>query len=53
MGHPGLAVPTGLAADGVPTGVQLAARWWDEATLLSAGEAIEAACPPITPVTPA
>ena len=53
LGHPGLAVPTGIAADGAPTGVQLAARWWDEGTLLAAGQAIEDALGPITPVTPA
>ncbi len=50
MGHPGLAVPTGLAEDGVPTGIQLAARWWDEASLLAAGEVLEDAFPPVTPV---
>lgn len=53
LGHPGLSVPTGLAEDGAPTGVQLASAWWDEATLLAAGHAIESACPPITPITPA
>ncbi len=52
LGHPGLAVPTGLAGDGAPTGVQLAATWWDEASLLSVGHVIEAACGQITPVTP-
>ena len=53
MGHPGLAVPTGVAADGVPTGVQLAARWWDETSLIATGQAIEDAYPPSPPVTPA
>ncbi len=50
MGNPGLALPTGLAADGAPTGVQLIAKWWDEGALLAAGAVIEAACPPVTPV---
>ena len=50
MGNPGLAVPTGRAADTAPTGVQLISKWWDEGTLLAAGMAVEAACPPITPV---
>lgn len=47
MGNPGLSVPTGLAADGAPNGVQLIARWWDEARLLAAGRVIEDAMPPI------
>ena len=50
MGHPCLSVPTGLAQDGAPTGVQLAAAWWREDTLLNAAEAIERAFPPITPI---
>ncbi|THH35099.1 amidase [Aliishimia ponticola] len=52
LGHPGLSVPTGLAADGKPTGVQLAARWWDEATLLAAGQVIEDAMPAVHPIDP-
>lgn len=52
MGAPGLSVPTGLAEDGAPTGVQLIARWWDEATLLGAGAVIEAAMPQVEIVAP-
>jgi amidase len=51
-GTPGLSVPTGLAADGAPTGVQLLARWWDEGRLLSAGRIVEAAMPPVGVIDP-
>ena len=51
-GVPGLSVPTGLAADGAPTGVQLIGRWWDEGALLAAGKVIEAAMPAVTVVDP-
>ena len=53
MGNPALSVPTGIAADSVPTGVQVMARWWDEASALAAGEVIEAAMPAVRPVSPA
>ncbi len=53
LGPPGLSVPTGLAADGAPTGVQIIGRWWHEADILAAGEAIEAAMPGVGIVDPA
>lgn len=52
LGHPALAVPVGLAEDGVPLGVQLVGAWWNEATLLAAGQVIEDAVAPLTPVDP-
>ena len=42
-GLPGLSVPCGATADGLPIGAQLLARPLDEATLIRAGEVIEAA----------
>jgi aspartyl-tRNA(Asn)/glutamyl-tRNA(Gln) amidotransferase subunit A len=42
-GLPGLSVPCGLSSDGLPVGAQLLGRPLDEATLLRAGAAIEAA----------
>jgi aspartyl-tRNA(Asn)/glutamyl-tRNA(Gln) amidotransferase subunit A len=42
-GLPGLSVPCGLTADGLPVGAQLLGKPLDEATLLRAGAAIEAA----------
>ncbi|RVT51567.1 amidase [Rubrivivax albus] len=43
LGLPGLSVPTGLDAGGVPTGVQLVADRFREDRLLRGGEIIEAA----------
>jgi aspartyl-tRNA(Asn)/glutamyl-tRNA(Gln) amidotransferase subunit A len=42
-GLPGLSVPCGLSADGLPIGAQLLGRPLDEATLLRAGHVIEQA----------
>jgi aspartyl-tRNA(Asn)/glutamyl-tRNA(Gln) amidotransferase subunit A len=42
-GLPGLAVPAGLSADGLPLGLQLIGKAFDEPTLLRAGRALEAA----------
>lgn len=50
-GHPALAVPTGLSADGLPTGVQLVGPHGGEATCLAYGAVIEAALTP-EPVFP-
>ena len=42
-GLPGLAVPAGLSSDGLPLGLQLIGRPFDEETLFSVGEVIEKA----------
>lgn len=41
LGLPVLAVPSGISAEGLPVGVQLVGRAWDEATLLRAGRVLE------------
>lgn len=52
LGLPGLTVSTGLVGT-VPVGVQLVAGRYREDLLLAAGEAIEAAGVPVSPVDPA
>ena len=42
-GLPGLAVPVGLDGQGLPLGLQLIGRPWEEGELLNAGYALEAA----------
>ncbi|MFA5592244.1 MAG: Asp-tRNA(Asn)/Glu-tRNA(Gln) amidotransferase subunit GatA [Micavibrio sp.] len=42
-GLPGLSVPAGLDAHGLPLGLQLIGRPWDEETIITAGAAIERA----------
>jgi aspartyl-tRNA(Asn)/glutamyl-tRNA(Gln) amidotransferase subunit A len=42
-GLPGLAVPAGLTASGLPLGLQIIGKAFDEATVLRAGRAIERA----------
>jgi aspartyl-tRNA(Asn)/glutamyl-tRNA(Gln) amidotransferase subunit A len=42
-GLPGISVPAGLAADGLPLGLQVIGRAFDEATVLRVGEVIETA----------
>jgi len=44
-GLPGLVVPAGLSSDGLPLGLQLIGRPFEEETLFSLGEAIEQAAP--------
>jgi aspartyl-tRNA(Asn)/glutamyl-tRNA(Gln) amidotransferase subunit A len=44
-GHPALSVPCGLTAGGLPIGLQLVGRQFDEATLLRLGRAYEAVSP--------
>ena len=39
--HPVLAVPSGFASHGVPTGVQIVGRTFDEASVLRVGAALE------------
>ncbi|MBM3653204.1 MAG: Asp-tRNA(Asn)/Glu-tRNA(Gln) amidotransferase subunit GatA, partial [Alphaproteobacteria bacterium] len=46
-GLPGVAVPGGLAANGLPLGLQLIGRPFDEETLFSLAAAIEQAAPKI------
>lgn len=46
-GLPGLVVPAGLSSDGLPLGLQLIGRPFEEETLFSLGEAIEQAAPKI------
>lgn len=48
-GLPGLAVPAGLSAEGLPLGLQLIGRPFDEETLFTLGSAIEAAVGRFTP----
>ena len=51
-GLPGIAVPAGLDAQGLPLGLQLIGRPFDEETLFAAGQAIEDAAGRITLPTP-
>jgi len=44
-GHPALSVPCGFTAGGLPIGLQLVGRYFDEATLLRIGHAYEAVRP--------
>jgi aspartyl-tRNA(Asn)/glutamyl-tRNA(Gln) amidotransferase subunit A len=48
-GLPGIAVPAGRTADGLPLGLQLIGRPFDEATLFRASEVIENAAGHFTP----
>jgi aspartyl-tRNA(Asn)/glutamyl-tRNA(Gln) amidotransferase subunit A len=50
-GLPGIAVPAGLSAEGLPLGLQLIGRPFDEATLFSLGDIIEQAAGRFTPKT--
>lgn len=40
-GHPALSLPCGLGTNGMPVGLQLVGRWFDESTLLNLGNAFE------------
>ena len=42
-GLPALSVPCGFTDDGLPIGLQLVAKHWDETRLLQAGQAYETA----------
>ena len=42
-GLPGMSIPAGLDADGLPLGLQVLGRLWDEATVLRVAHALEAA----------
>ncbi|WP_374223073.1 amidase [Streptomyces sp. FH025] len=52
VGVPAVAVPTGLAADGLPTGVQLVGRPFREDLCLAAAQAVEDRLGVLTPVDP-
>jgi aspartyl-tRNA(Asn)/glutamyl-tRNA(Gln) amidotransferase subunit A len=43
LGVPAISVPCGFSTEGLPIGMQLAGRWWDEATVLRAAYAYEQA----------
>ncbi|MBI1886054.1 MAG: Asp-tRNA(Asn)/Glu-tRNA(Gln) amidotransferase subunit GatA [Chloroflexi bacterium] len=42
-GQPAVSLPCGLTKTGLPIGLQLVGRWWDEATVLRAAHAYERA----------
>ncbi|HVG29267.1 MAG TPA: Asp-tRNA(Asn)/Glu-tRNA(Gln) amidotransferase subunit GatA [Pyrinomonadaceae bacterium] len=44
-GVPALSAPCGLSGDGLPVGMQLTARHWDEATMFRLADAYERAAP--------
>jgi aspartyl-tRNA(Asn)/glutamyl-tRNA(Gln) amidotransferase subunit A len=44
-GVPAVSVPCGLSGEGLPVGMQLIARHWDEATMLRLADAYERAAP--------
>ena len=50
LGLPALALPTGLGADGMPTGVQLVGPAFGEEVLFEAGRAVEAGVPALPPI---
>ncbi|MFF4382994.1 amidase [Kitasatospora sp. NPDC001547] len=52
VGVPAVAVPTGLAADGLPTGVQLVGRAFREDLCLAAAQAVEDRLGTLTPIDP-
>lgn len=43
LGVPAISVPCGFTSENLPFGLQLAGRWWDEATVLCAAYAYEQA----------
>lgn len=52
LGVPVLALPSGISGEGLPIGIQLIGRPWDEATLLRAGRVIEGDRPWPSPPQP-
>ncbi len=51
-GLPGIAVPAGLSAEGLPLGLQVIGRPFDEETLFTVGAVLEAAAPRIAAPPP-
>jgi aspartyl-tRNA(Asn)/glutamyl-tRNA(Gln) amidotransferase subunit A len=45
-GHPAISIPCGLTKSGLPIGLQLIARHWNESTLLQIAAAIQNTLPP-------
>lgn len=52
LGLPATALPTGLAADGLPLGVQVYADLWRDDLSLAAAQVIEDAFGTLTPIDP-
>lgn len=40
-GHPAISLPCGAVGGGLPAGLQLVGRRWDDATVLAAAHALE------------
>lgn len=40
-GHPALSIPCGYTSEGLPVGLQIAGRWFDEAYILDVAEIVE------------
>jgi Asp-tRNA(Asn)/Glu-tRNA(Gln) amidotransferase A subunit family amidase len=45
VGNPAIVLPAGFSSEGTPIGLQIAGRWWDEATLVQIGHAFERETP--------
>ncbi len=45
IGNPALVLPAGFSSEGTPIGLQIAGRWWDEASVVQIGDAFERATP--------
>ncbi len=43
LGVPAISLPCGFSAEGLPIGLQLAGRWWDDGTVLRAAQVYEQA----------
>jgi aspartyl-tRNA(Asn)/glutamyl-tRNA(Gln) amidotransferase subunit A len=43
VGNPALVLPAGFSSEGTPIGLQIAGRWWDEATVVQVAHAYEQA----------
>lgn len=42
-GHPAISLPCGISASGIPIGIQIVSRWYNEALILAAAEELEKA----------